>query len=320
MLVFLCLDISAKVLIITHSYSRPDLIALQVKTFKALLQDEYEFVVFNDASNENMAVEIETMCIQQNIKCMRIPQEIHTQPYLPRNPNDDLQQANIRHANCIQYSLDVLGFDHDGVVFIVDSDMFLIRPFSIEKYMQNKDVATLVKRSYHPGRYFCPAICFLSMDQIPDKRSLNFNVTTVNNSPVDSGGATYYYWIKHPNIVVEYIKPIYCSQLYLGDLHYNLPANNFLSDDTKLSIYFSLGFNDQEIKFLLKNPDTFEFYLDNHFIHYRGASTINKNERNYQQRHLYKMRIFNELIDDVLNPNFSTPHIRIDWDPHGKAA
>ena len=37
-----------KILIITHNYNRPDFIEIQSATFKKFLQDDYEYVVFND--------------------------------------------------------------------------------------------------------------------------------------------------------------------------------------------------------------------------------------------------------------------------------
>ena len=52
----------AKVLVITHSYNRPDFIEIQHKTLKKSLKDEYEFVVFNDAKYANTRVAIEKTC------------------------------------------------------------------------------------------------------------------------------------------------------------------------------------------------------------------------------------------------------------------
>ena len=62
-LLFLLLSsqITAKVLLITHVYNRKDFIELHAKTLKAFLQDEYEYVVFNDTPQESIKLQIEQM-------------------------------------------------------------------------------------------------------------------------------------------------------------------------------------------------------------------------------------------------------------------
>lgn len=285
-----------KVLIITHNYNRPDFIELQYKTFKKFLHDDYEYIVFNDAQDNDLMNKIDAMCAHYNIKSIRIPQEIHSQPYLPRQPNDNLNRANIRHANCIQYSLDTIGFDHNGIVFIIDSDMFPIRPFSIADYMKDKDIAAFMNKP-RGINYICPAFCILSMNKLPDKKTLNFNVCKINGLDVDSGGFTYYYLANHPELKVEHINVLYSHQLFLGDSHLNLPANNTLHRDTKIFVYERLGFKNQEIQFFLKQPDTFELYLNNHFLHYRGGSNHTGESQNYVDN---KSKLFNEFFDNIL--------------------
>ena len=72
--------ITPKVLIFTYAHNRPDFIEIQHKTFEKFLQDDYEFVVWNDANNNNMSKNIENMSKKYNIRCIRIPQEIHDRP------------------------------------------------------------------------------------------------------------------------------------------------------------------------------------------------------------------------------------------------
>ena len=295
-LFLLPLSIAAKVLLITHSYNRPDFIEIQHQTFKKLLHDDYELVVFNDAPDHTMMNRISAMCARYDIRCIRIPQEIHTRPYLPRVPHDNLQQTNIRHANCVQYSLDTIGFDHDGIVFILDSDMFLIRPFSISEYMKDKDIAAFIKRAPNSVYCLCPALCILSMNKLPHKQTLNFNCGTINGSPADSGGWTYYYLIKHPEVTVKQVDVLYSHQLLLEDKHINQPANNSVPDNSKIAFYTNLGFNDHEINFLLKKPDTFEFYLDHYFLHYRDGSNDTHQSPHY---HTHKFQVFSEFINTI---------------------
>lgn len=284
---------TAKLLVITHNCNRPDFIEMQHKTLKKFLTDDYEYVVFNDARQENMRQQIDAMCSQYNIHCIRVPQEIHSKPYLPREPHDDLiNNASIRHANCVQYSLDVLGYDHPGIVFIIDTDIALIRPFSVEEYMQDKDIAARINRPRNKAHYCSPLFCILNMQRLPDKRSLNFNCGIINGVGGDTGAWSYYYLLKHPELKVVPVRMTFSHQLFLADKHINVLVNTTTPDDAQRGFYEHFGFNNTEIDFLLKKPDTFEFYLDNLFFHYRGSS--------YTTGDNYKLKIFNEFIKKIL--------------------
>ena len=297
LLLFLWGTLAARVLIITHNYNRPEFIEIQQKTFKKFLLDEYEFVVFNDARDEETARQIQTACSSYGIGCVRVSQEIHTRPYLARKPHDNLHQSNIRHANCVQYSLDVLGFRHDDVVLILDSDMFLIRPFSVSVYMHDKGIAAFIKRTPSKVYCLCPVLTFLAMNKLPEKTTLDFNTGTIDGWPVDSGGYTYHYLRQHPEVKMQGIDVLYSHQLFLADLHINRFNPDPVPNEVKATFYMNLGFNDKEINFLLKKPDTFEFYLDKNFLHYRDGSNDTHQSREY---HLNKLRMFKEFIDDIV--------------------
>jgi len=288
-----------KVLILTHAYNRPEFIAIQHKTFQKFLSDDYEYVVFNDARTQDMATQIETACHEVGVRCIRIPQEIHTQPYLPRLPKDNFHRPNIRHANNTQYSFDVLAFDHDGIVLVIDSDMFLVRPLNITEYMEDKDVSALIKTSNATVWYLCPALSFFHMNKLPNKRSLNFNCGLIDNKvSVDSGGWTYYYFRDNPGLRVAAVDAHWSYNLYLGNSDIHKPVDHKTPDHIKIEKYTRLGFNEKEILFFLKKPDTFEYYLDKHFFHYHAGSNHDKKPSSY---HIRKFNIFKEYIDDILS-------------------
>ncbi len=295
-ILFIPLYTHSYVLIITHNYNRPDFIELQDKAFKKFLKDDYRYVVFNDATSEEMRKKIEETCKKLNIECIQIPQEIHSRPYLPREPNERIN-ASIRHANVVMYSLDFMGFDHDGIVFIVDSDILLIRPFSIEKYMKDKDIAARINRPHNKAYYCSPLFCILNMSKLPDKKTLNFNCGTINGTGGDTGAWSYYYLKNHPELNVVPVSMTFSHQLFLADYHIDKEADFTISDDVKASFYAHYGFNNTEIKFLLNKPDTFEFYLDNNFLHYRGGSNHTNNSQKY---HDHKFKIFNDFFNDIL--------------------
>ena len=90
-------------------------------------------------------------------------------PICNDSPGDVYNRTNIRHVNSVQYSLDTLGFNHDGIVMIIDSDMFLIKPFSVNDYVRDFDIVA-GHRGAGPGvEYLWPGLTMLAMDRLPIK-------------------------------------------------------------------------------------------------------------------------------------------------------
>jgi hypothetical protein len=281
-LLFFPFLLMSQVLVITHNFNRPDFIEMQYKTLQKFLKDDYEYVVFNDANDEQMKRQIQEMCGSYGIRCIPIPQELHS----------GYVGAHLRHATCVRYCLDLIGLDHDGVVFILDTDIVLVRPFSVEKYMADKDIAGRINRPRNKAFYVSPLFCMLNMSRLPDKRSLTFNCGDINGVPGDTGGSSYYYLLDHPELNVVPVRMTFSHQLFLADKHINKLVDEEVTDDAKRGFYEHFGFNNTEIAFLLKRPDTFEFYLDNLFLHYRGSSYTTGDD--------YKLQIFKEFVNEIL--------------------
>jgi len=68
MLMLFPIVIDAKVLIFTYAYNRPDFVEIQHKTFQKFLEDEYEFVVFNDAVDASIYHQIHAICSRYKIR------------------------------------------------------------------------------------------------------------------------------------------------------------------------------------------------------------------------------------------------------------
>lgn len=267
----------AKILIITHSYNRPDFIEIQAQTFKNFLSDDYEFVVFNDAPKEAMCQQINDMCAKLDIPCMRIPQSIHTAPYLPREPHDDFQNPAVRCANVVQYSLDVLGFDHDGIVMIIDADMFLIKPFNIAEYLNDSQLAGVPQKREHI-HYIWNGLVLFNMNTLPDKRSINFNCKKVEGVAVDVGGGVFHYFTAHPQLKFTSIGNEYINQWI------ELSARQKKHEAVQLLYHMQ--------------PNNIEFLLNYTFLHYRSGTNWDMRTSEY---HKTKTEILNEFIDAILH-------------------
>lgn len=285
----------SQVLVVTHAYNRPDFIEIQHRTFKKFLKDDYEFIVFNDAPQEPIARLIESTCKKLNIECIRIPQSIHSKPYLPKRPDEDSNHPCKRCAHVIQYSLDTLGFNHNDLFAIIDSDMFLTEPFSIREYMHNYVLAGVPQNRSNGSLavdYIWNGLVFFDMPALPDKKTINFNCGYVEGAPTDVGGHTYYYLKAHPSLAFKDIDVLHLEDLFCDSCKKNnIPCSH---NNDMLNKNIS---NPAMIWLAQQGLDSSEFLLNKIFLHYRSGTNWNYKSESY---HKHKTAILQKFIAKIL--------------------
>lgn len=267
------MPLEAKLLIITHAYKRPDFIALQEKTFRAFLKDDYQFVVFNDATDKTIYQDIQAACRDLHLQCIPVPQSIHRRPYLPRMKGEAYDHPCARCANVVQYSLDTLGFAHEGLVMIIDSDMFLVGELDVERYMQGYDISGL-SQTRGTVEYLWNGILFFNMQTLPAKRELSFNCGDVEGQSCDVGGYTYYYFRNHPEARLKFIN------------HHVLVAAHVHEERSGFHPFLRL--------MLEENVPNCEFFMNYALFHYRGGGNWDYKSDEY---HRHKTAALHKLID-----------------------
>lgn len=302
---FLFIKIESKIRLFTFQYNRTDFIEIQHKCLQKFLKDDYELIVFNDAKDEKMAKEIEAMCNKYQIQCVRFPQHLHNHSSLITEIQKWEKMTNltgfaqlgelkgkhpsVRHCHVIQYALDNFGYNHDDIVGLLDGDMFLIKEFSIRDALKNYDIIANTRWDDSKTiEYLWVGIAFFNMPKLPNKTSLCFNLSCIDNHVTDSGGHTYYYVLNNPGVRVHKFAHIDIGSLVKLDIN-------------KLA---KMGYDKKELNFIKNTHYSGEFHFNNHFLHYsRGSFTKEDNPHAFETSayHKDKTNIFNKFIEDILN-------------------
>ncbi len=315
-----CLLSNEKLLIITHNYSQPAFIDLQYRSFKKFLIDDFEYVVFNDATDHNIARTIDSMCISIGIQCYKVPQKNRTRANLKLDLNRGIFWAAARHAEAIHYSMDIVAFKHPGLVMMIDSDMLLIKQFSVATFMQDYDIAGLRQVRDEKIRYLWAGLMFFRMDKLPHKNSMQFKNGLIDGTYVDSGGFLHYYFQENPQLKILCFDQEYRHFIdenwsnYIFPSHFN--GNNFQTwpqylqckncKSTKKTcphntrILKELNFDATIIQAIRakKFPPKVEFILKDTFLHYQdGSNYANQSPKFIKQK---KELLFN-FMTDILN-------------------
>ena len=288
--------LKSKIRIMTFCYNRADLIELQYKCFCRFLKDDWELIVFNDASVKEDKLKIKDMCNKLNIFHIRFPQKFHKTSALlskidewklnPETKQIDLlyrlkdKYAAVRHSNVIQYALDNFGYHHNDIIGLIDGDMFLVREVSIKDELSGYDILGYVKEDFLANlKYINPAFVFFNPNQLKNVRSLRFAIYNIDNWVLDTGAESLTYTRKHP----LKIKPV----------NKDYPPLHLNNDQLK-----AMNFSEQEINFIRNSKYSFEYFYNFNFLHYKSATIgINTGVAEVENTQVYHK----EKTDYILN-------------------
>lgn len=310
---FLPVCLLGKTLVFTTAFNRPDFVELQDKLFKKFLEDDYEFWVISDANTPERQSSIKEICDARGIQFRQVPQEIHDRPYLPRGPELSFHNPNVRHCNSAQWAWDNFFSHHDGPVMIIDSDLFLIRPFSIEKALKNKHLGgiysgTLDMVTGEPVSYLWLVLILFNNPVLPERESICFNCGYIpgTNAVCDSGGWTNLYLNKYKDLLKVNALNFVTGNKFFCPYRYSQQPQNFdeLSASYITQNLTERGFTDAEIRLALKKPYTIELFGDNQFLHYRAGT----NYENYTNEFLSdKDKVLMEFFNEILQSDCQKP-------------
>jgi hypothetical protein len=248
--------------IITAVVNNPTFIEIQYHTLKKYFQGEYEFIVFNDAkdfpdfTNGNditIKPQIQYICSKLNIKCINIPNNHHR-----TNSN-----AAVRCADSMNYILQYQKTYPDKYL-LLDSDMFLVDNFDVNKYSQYDCAIVLQSRNQNKIHYFWNGIYYFDTTKMQNLELLNWNCC----KDCDVGGMMQE-WLKKQMTNTDLSNKIYFMKHLssctwdINDLPINLKNNN------KLIYFFYNDLRNVNGKFFC------EIY-DDVFLHYRAGGNWRK--------------------------------------------
>tara|TARA_B110000483_G_scaffold237673_1_gene312887 strand:- start:5853 stop:6701 length:849 start_codon:yes stop_codon:yes gene_type:complete len=280
--------------IITAVVNNPIFIEIQYYTLKKYFKGDYSFIVFNDAkdfpdyTNGNditIKTEIQNICAKFGILCINIPNKHHKQNNC----------ASSRTADSMNYILEYQKNNQDKYL-LLDSDMFLIDYFDINKYSNYHSAIVLQSRNQYKINYFWNGIYYFDLTKMKNLELLNWNCST----HCDTGGMMQE-WLKKQmeNIPIPNTDEIrwtdnsfHTNNIYFikhlcscsWDIN-ELPKN--LQDNVKLIDFLKNDTRNVNNKFFC------EIY-DNKFLHYRAGGNWRKEGLNLHK--LLSQQLKNSLL------------------------
>ena len=257
--------------IITAVVNNPIFIEIQYYTLKKYFQGEYQFIVFNDAkdfpdyTNGNditIKTEIQDVCAKFDILCINIPNKHHKQN----------NGASSRCADSMNYILEYQKNNQDKYL-LLDSDMFLIDYFDINKYSNYHSAIVLQSRNQYKINYFWNGIYYFDLTKMKNLELLNWNCCTncdvggmmqkwlakqMVNTPMPNTDEIRWLDKEFHTNNIYFIKHLWSCSWDINEIPKNLETN------TKLIEFLKNDIRNENNKFFC------EIY-DNVFLHYRAG-------------------------------------------------
>lgn len=206
-----------KITFYTLADKRPDFIPLQCASLNRYVQDEYEYVVINNAIDSKIRrKEIADICRELGIRCVDVQKDkrfsriggerVFSLFGAYRNPN-------VACAYPIAWAWDMMINENvDGLFSLIDSDMFICRDVSFNEEVGNSAGAAIVQyRGPQDGRrafdvtYLWNAFFVFNPSLIPDLKQMQWDCGVVNEHPVDVGGFVHHWLAQHPDFSYRHI-------------------------------------------------------------------------------------------------------------------
>lgn len=263
-----------KTIIASSHCTRIDFIELQYKTIKKFIKGEYEYIIFNDASdeknlnnfnNQNIRNDIRNKCIEMEIKCIDIPQYLHKnrREIFPNTTHNNNEHVCAKAALAVQYIYNYALTNNYDKLFLIEADMFITEELDLDHY-NDFDIGFLNQSRFSAQinkliQYMWIGILIINFTNIKNFEPIYFDCGKILDTDVDSGGISYYWLEKYKDKVK--IKNFDQKNIYDKDSF--LIQKNYFSES--LQKYFENIMNNN-FDIIAK-----ETYINNKVLHLRGA-------------------------------------------------
>lgn len=277
--------------VLTAAVNSPLFIELQYYSLQKYLQNEYEFIVFNNATkfphftnNGDLELydKINDICKELNIKCIIV--------------EDKIKEYNYDSSADVHNIMTEYMITNPDEYLVLDSDMFLINYLDINKYANSKCAVVIQERNNLSIKYMWNGLHYFNIHKMDKLELIRWN--RLPNT--DVGGETSK-WFKE---VCNYDNIPKCI-----DLRNNVNNNiNYIIDNIYyIKHLWSLSWNSTEIPPFLNDTKILEYIqndprningkyfceiYDNTFLHFRAGS-------NWMKKGLYldlRIKLKNALL------------------------
>lgn len=229
------------------------------------MKEDFEFIVFNDASDPQMEKNINTIAAYNKINCARVPQNIHR-----------IQNPSECYAQTLNWAVQEYAVKNNHeIIVLLHTDVFPICDVLISSIIGNSVVASTAEFRLIDGKpinYFYPAFTIINMKLLKNVHELDFSLAP----GLDTGGQTKEFIEKNMNLV-KFI-PNHQTSYFVDTLEESAnPIVKYFKDNLEICKKYGLSAG----------------WIAEGFYHYIAGSQWNASEKTaFAQGHQERMNLF----------------------------
>ena len=177
-----------KVKIISPVVNSPTFLDIQIAKFKENLSNDFELICIDDSKQDSMNDQFMDVCSRHSDVATWF-----------RNTRSPVSGPSMSHANAIQFALDNIVYVSclNDIVFLIDSDIFLMEKLDLVEFMKGKEIASF-KQSRGEVDYLWPGFTLLNMPQIKKYDSeIKFFPGCFGGEMCDTGGESHNFLLQN---------------------------------------------------------------------------------------------------------------------------
>jgi hypothetical protein len=197
----------SKIHIFTYAHKRPDFIEIQYNSIRRYLKNDYEYIVFNNAvDDDSLSNEITNICKNLGIKCVNI--EL-TEDLMHHGGEVNFLGRHYVNPNIACSYPMVWTFkkylSDEEIVCILDSDMFFVSDIDLINELGDNDLIYTPQwrapiNNNWTIHYIATGLIVLNIKNSPVLRDIDWHPGMVDGHNLDVGGRTTWLLKDNPNL------------------------------------------------------------------------------------------------------------------------
>lgn len=253
----------SKIKIYTWADKAPEFLYRQYETIKKFVKDDnWEFIVFNNvpAPKLDRQRKIKKACKEMKVKCL----DVRFRSFV--------SGASYITGWGIHWAFNrFFRWEKDTIQVVLDSDMFFIKDFNFNEYLGDNTIAAIHQRR-DTIDHLWNGFIIMRGAEMPDKNHFDIRLGTVEGVRTDTGGKTYYWLKRNPDVKLKYI-------MHTG--HLDISQSNILPENCRADYNHDYRFQ----------------FIEHAILHYRAGSNWEKKPPEFIEA---KWAYFNKLLDELL--------------------
>jgi hypothetical protein len=179
--------------IFTYAFNHPTYLQYQNKCLRKFIQEPFEFYCVDNASEQRYSDQFKIICEANNIHYLK-------------NLEPDHSLAGESHYSALQWSWKTIISHTEEIIVMLDHDTFPIDFVSIIDFLGDALLAGAPQSKGVGIDYFHPSLMIFNTKNLPNKNSVSFKGSVIDDIATDIGGDLCHYFRNNPTVKKKIIK------------------------------------------------------------------------------------------------------------------